>query len=621
MNDLENKDSAEAIVENKEQKDKVVLTKGDLQTIGNIADRLYELKNDNCFYFSNMGYKLGDIFCAHILANCYNDGLGTEVDKDKANELYKACFDKLLKLADEGNYRAQYYIGFHYLFGYGDTEIDDEEAFDYFSKSRLQGNVLAQKMIFDFPNKIGEVKNSRWIKSKIDRYSEMAVEIENQFIESNKEDINDIDVVVELTKLANKNIPFTQALLARWYSDGTFVEKDDEKAIIWLEKAASKDLQSLIYLAKAYEEGNGTEKDLTKAFECYLKAAEQNSIESINKIGDMYYDGLGVERDYDQSFMYHERAANLGFVDAIYKLGIHYYNAEGCKKDIKKSLQYYQDAANLGYAPAEYKLGNCYNGVYGIDKNVKLSQQWLIKAAIDGSEEASHRVGIIGENCNIIDIEKATSYLKEAIENGNDFAIYVLGRAYENDGEHQDLDKALELYQTACERNVPEAFVRLGYSINGNGYQKDKSRFTYWYTRAITGTNPLAKMRLGHCYELGDGIEQSNEKALSWYDQAALVGCAPAQFMLGNFYHDHNKLVENDESKAVYYYDLAAKENHVPAQMALAECYEKGFGTEKDLKMAVFWYMKAAENKNYEAEKKLTKFKKKSDGTWVKKLF
>ena len=81
------------------------------------------------------------------------------------------------------------------------------------------------------------------------------------------------------------------------------------------------------------------------------------------------------------------------------------------------------------------------------------------------------------------------------------------------------------------------------------------------------------------------------------------------------------KVVENDDTKAVYYYDLAANEDYVPAQMILAECYEKGFGTPKDLNKAVYWYQRAAANKNYDAEKKLTKFKKKSDGTWVKKLF
>ncbi len=152
-------------------------------------------------------------------------------------------------------------------------------------------------------------------------------------------------------------------------------------------------------------------------------------------------------------------------------------------------------------------------------------------------------------------------------------------------------------------------------------YSKDTSRFVYWYERANIANNSFAKMRLGDCYLYGTGTEQSNEKALSLYEQSAISGCALAQYELANFYYTRNKLVEKDDSKAVYYFDLAAKKDHVPAQMLLASCYENAFGCEKNINNAVFWYERAAALKNYEAEKKLTKFKKNKDGNWSKKLF
>lgn len=67
-----------------------------------------------------------------------------------------------------------------------------------------------------------------------------------------------------------------------------------------------------------------------------------------------------------------------------------------------------------------------------------------------------------------------------------------------------------------------------------------------------------------------------------------------------NYFYGKNNAVQNYE-RAVYYYRLAAEAGYADAQNSLGYCYEKGYGVEKDKKLALSWYLKSAENGNVTA--------------------
>ena len=67
-----------------------------------------------------------------------------------------------------------------------------------------------------------------------------------------------------------------------------------------------------------------------------------------------------------------------------------------------------------------------------------------------------------------------------------------------------------------------------------------------------------------------------------------------------NYFYGKNNAVQNYE-RAVYYYRLAAETGYADAQNSLGYCYEKGYGVEKDKKLALSWYLKSAENGNVTA--------------------
>ena len=53
--------------------------------------------------------------------------------------------------------------------------------------------------------------------------------------------------------------------------------------------------------------------------------------------------------------------------------------------------------------------------------------------------------------------------------------------------------------------------------------------------------------------------------------------------------------VEKDIVQAVYWYRKAAEQGFAPAQSNLGYLYANGYGVEKDIVQAVYWYRKAAE--------------------------
>jgi TPR repeat protein len=66
---------------------------------------------------------------------------------------------------------------------------------------------------------------------------------------------------------------------------------------------------------------------------------------------------------------------------------------------------------------------------------------------------------------------------------------------------------------------------------------------------------------LGDMYYKGQGVEQSYEKAKEYYEQAAQLGHAEAQFNLGVMYY-HGQGIETNMNKTKEWWQKAAAQNH-----------------------------------------------------------
>ncbi len=117
------------------------------------------------------------------------------------------------------------------------------------------------------------------------------------------------------------------------YFNGENVKKDDKNAFYWLKKSYDKrsTTRRKFFLAVAYYEGVGTEKDYKRACELFKKiadierffAAEQFSDVEVTKfraisqceLGKLYMNGQGVVWDYDKAEFYLRKAVANGDYD------------------------------------------------------------------------------------------------------------------------------------------------------------------------------------------------------------------------------------------------------------------------------------------------------------------
>jgi len=74
-----------------------------------------------------------------------------------------------------------------------------------------------------------------------------------------------------------------------------------------------------------YEKGEGTEKNLEKAFHWYQKAAENGHIKAQNNLALLYEKGEGTEKNLEEAFYWYQKAAENGDIKAQYNLAQLYY--------------------------------------------------------------------------------------------------------------------------------------------------------------------------------------------------------------------------------------------------------------------------------------------------------
>ena len=101
-----------------------------------------------------------------------------------------------------------------------------------------------------------------------------------------------------------------------------------------------------------------------------------------------------------------------------------------------------------------------------------------------------------------------------------------------------------------------------------------------------------AQYRLGLCYDKGKGVEENDQKAVSWYAKSAAQDYAKALYQLGKCYKN-GEGVAKDRKKAVELFTKAARQDNADAEYALGKCYLKGKGIAADQKKAKSWLSKA----------------------------
>ncbi|CAB4393543.1 unnamed protein product [Rhizophagus irregularis] len=390
--------------------------------------------------------------------------------------------------------------------------------------------------------------------------------------------------------------------LANCYYNGEGTEKNLEKAFHWYQKAAENGNEdSMFHLANYYKYGEGTKKNLEKAFYWYQKAAENGNKFAMFHLAKCYENGEETEKNLEKAFYWCHKAAENGNENAMNRLALYYAIGEETLKNLEKTFHWYQKAAENGNEDAMFYLANCYRYGEGTEKNFEKAFYWYQKATENDIKGAMYNLSLLYYNGEGTEknLEKAFYWCQKAAENGNEDAMFNLANCYKyGEGTEKNLEKAFHLYQKAVEYGNEDAMFNLANCYKyGEGTEKNLEKTFYWYQKAAESS---IEGEIVKCYENGEGTEKNLEKAFHWYQKAAKNNKL-AMFYLAICY-ENGEGTEKNLEKAFYWYQKAVKNGNENAMNNLAICYENGMGTKKDLEKAFDLYQKAAENGDKEAQ-------------------
>lgn len=433
--------------------------------------------------------------------------------------------------------------------------------------------------------------------------------------------------------------------LGKLYSTDKLGEKNDEKSFSFYREALhaftviepnadsmfpyepryegqnmkSADMRSYVWyrIGKMHCYGLGTEQNYEKAFEWFLKSAQEGNKFAQYSLANLYYYGNGAERNLKEAFGWYMRSAKQGQPYASYAVAQMYSKGEYVEHDEKTAQKYYKQALS-GFLKLEadgqaddnlfYKIGAMYKNGLGTEADMDMALEYFKRSAELNNKNGLYEYGkalLFGENITQ-DMPKAMDCLEKAVRLGNLNAKRFLALEYIS-GEHieQDIDKGIEMLTECADFSDPLSCFLLGrIYFKGEFVNRDLSKAEKYLL--------MADKDSGHaCYYLGKLYQEEEkydlDKAVEWLEKAVNYDeiKANASYSLAKILLEDNKY--HDTQKAIKLLELSAEENNW-ASFLLGRLYL--FGTEdieKDKEKAMEWLNRSSDDGNVYAQTFLNK--------------
>ena len=480
-----------------------------------------------------------------LLGFCLFQGIGTEVNKVQAGELFHKAADlgNMLAFADLGNwYREQ-----------GDMQ----KAADYYARGAEAGDPEAQKYL-------GE---AYFLGEGVEEDEQKAVSW--------------------FRKAAAREEASAQYHLYRCCFNGWGTEKNKREALDWLKKAAENgfpDAQS--DLGERFFDGDGVPQDRRKGLELLENAVAAGDVEAMTNLGLRYLRAEGVELDEEKGFSLTRKAAQEGYANAQYNLYLCLHRGVGCSKDEHTAIYWLEKAAEKGVPEAQFILSRRCRTENDLVKTDEMKARRMEAEA--EKTEAVDAMRNIADLCLNGDYpwikkdpEEAVKWLRRLCrksEEGEDhFRLYELLR--DEDSPCYDPDGAFQAVQRAAELGCAPALTGLAncYSC-GIGTNRDPGKARQILEEA--GIDPEEGPDSGQNREeteeeiirrLAERAESSGRGEDYFRYMAKIAVWHSPYYDAENTFLAASRAVELGEERALPF---------------LAECYGLGLGTKKDLRKA-----------------------------------
>lgn len=227
--------------------------------------------------------------------------------------------------------------------------------------------------------------------------------------------------------------PYLAQALAEVYLDPKHPPAADVKRALDLlnENARNGYAPSQTLLGSVYAEGVLVDKNLPKAYELFVQAADKNPTAKYN-LAEMYNDGAVVKRDPSKALSLAKEAEEAGAVSAMSGLCSAYYRGDafGVASDLRVAYPYCYKAASYGDLPSMNRLGSIYIKAGNKASNNQKAVKWLRRSAEAGQREAQYVLGMLLLKGLLDGIpanpKEGIRYLKQAAAQGHEEAKKVL---------------------------------------------------------------------------------------------------------------------------------------------------------------------------------------------------
>lgn len=326
----------------------------------------------------------------------------------------------------------------------------------------------------------------------------------------------------------------------------------------------------------------------------------------------MYRDGDGVEKDETKALEWLTKASEKGIAAALAALGDCYeYGCLGVQIDMDKAVPLYQKAADNKDAMGLYCIGLCFKEGKGVPQSDKEALICLTRAAYEDDDDLHYD-------------DKALVALDELYYGGEGFTVNERRfNGYDTDvnqkallklylrykrarGLPKNIDRALECLKAAAEHGGKVAQNELGWMYyTGELVERNSQKAFEWTMKAVNNGHPSGMETLFRMYRDGDGVAKNEQQALKWLEVASRNPdeCGVAASELGECYEYGLLGLKKDSSKAFELYYRASQKNKCPGKFNRGRCHLYGIGTAVDVPRAIEWLSKAAEKEDSDDHK------------------
>jgi len=330
---------------------------GNLEAMGFVGEfycdgKGVEKSEKDSFQWIEKGANAGNAFCEDFMSYFYFNGVVVEHDEVKAYEWAK-------KSAEKNFPKAMLDMVYYCLEGESCLK-DPAKALEWTNKALAQGEPAAMELmgVMCFNGLCG-----------LNRDVEKAFAWHQQAAE-----LNDYGGMCDLGWM---------------YLHGIGVNKDPKTGVQWLRKSAENNVNTAqLYLGLAYFFGDGVDKDEQVGLEWIEKSKKSWSRSLDFKIDSrsqmalaiVYKEGLTVQKDIKKALELLLAAAELGEKEAQYEAGLILAGGRGVEADLVNSHLWMQLS---GMNKAECSLDNLEKAMSPeqIEESKKLAQEWMKKQA------------------------------------------------------------------------------------------------------------------------------------------------------------------------------------------------------------------------------------------------